>query len=92
MINYRFTGPDINLVIKRQIPPRQLVLALRHSANFHHLQKGDHVYRANPKITNKCDCFHEPKNQRSPHAVIVKKHNKTGEITGHVTDTPAKVL
>ena len=54
--------------------------------------KGDHVYQANPKINDKCDCFPEPKNPRSPHAIIVNKHSKTGEIIGHVPDALAKVL
>ena len=54
--------------------------------------KGDQVYQANSKINDKCDCFPEPKNQRSPHAIIVKKHSKTGEIIGHVPDALAKVL
>ena len=54
--------------------------------------KGDHVYQANPKINDKCDCFPEPKNQRSPHVIIVKKHSKTGEIIGHVPDALAKVF
>ena len=54
--------------------------------------KGDRVYQANPKINDKCGCFPEPKNQRSLHAIIVKKHSKTGEIIGHVSDALAKVL
>ena len=54
--------------------------------------KGDHIYQAKPKINDTCNCFPEPENQCSLHAIIVKKRNKTEDVIGHATDTLTKVL
>ena len=54
--------------------------------------KGDHIYQAKPKINDTCNCFPEPENQCSLHAIIVKKRNKTEDVIGHGTDTLTKVL
>lgn len=58
--------------------------------------KGDHVYKADPRINSTSDCYPEPLNTHSSHAIIVKMtENSTHaaeQTVGHVPDTLGEVL
>ena len=58
--------------------------------------KGDHVYKANPRINATCDCYPRPQNTHSSHAIIVKMRENSTHVAeqtvGHVPGTLGEVL
>ena len=55
--------------------------------------KGDHVYKADPRINSTCSCHPEPGNTHSAHAIIVTmKETHAEQTAGHIPDSLAEVL
>ena len=58
--------------------------------------KGDHVYKADPRINSTCDCYPEPQNTHSSQAIIVKLRENSmhaaEQTVGHLPDTLGEVL
>ena len=74
-----------------------MAVAFKHFCTIKSRIKGDHVYKADPRINSTCGCFPEPGNTHSAHAVIVKikessTHHAAEQTAGHVPDSLAEIL
>ena len=74
-----------------------MAVAFKHFCTIKSRIKGDHIYKADPRINSTCGCFPEPGNTHSAHAIIVKikessTHHAAEQTAGHVPDSLAEIL
>ena len=74
-----------------------MAVAFKHFCIIKSRIKGDHIYKADPRINSTCGCFPEPGNTHSAHAIIVKikessTHHAAEQTAGHVPDSLAEIL
>ena len=74
-----------------------MAVAFKHFYTIKSRIKGDHIYKADPRINSTCGCFPEPGNTHSAHAIIVKikessTHHAAEQTAGHVPDSLAEIL
>lgn len=73
-----------------------MATAFKHFCTIKSRIKGDHIYRADPRINSTCACYPEPENPHSAHAIVVRMKDSTTnaaeQTVGHIPDSLAEVL